>query len=67
MHSTYHELTVLTRQTLTAYLEAILSKRYSSPSSDIIAVLAGLEDVDSVLTDFVAALDVVIRDGRDGR
>lgn len=59
------KLTVLTLQTLTAFLEAVLSKKYPSPSSDIILVLAGLEDVDEVLTDFVGGLDDILRNGRN--
>lgn len=46
------------------FLECILSKKYPSPSSDIISVLAGLEDADSVFSGFVATLDRSIRDGR---
>jgi hypothetical protein len=54
----------LTRQTLTIFLDAALSKRYTNPSSDIIAVLAGLHYADTVLSDFVATIDSVIRNGR---
>ncbi|OCK79650.1 DUF1741-domain-containing protein [Lepidopterella palustris CBS 459.81] len=50
--------------TLTVFLGAILSKKYTNPSSDIISVLAGLHDADAVMSDFVASLDVVIRNGR---
>ncbi|KAF2470707.1 DUF1741-domain-containing protein [Lindgomyces ingoldianus] len=50
--------------TLTVFLDAALSKRYTNPSSDIISVLAGLHNADSVLSDFVATLDAVIRNGR---
>jgi hypothetical protein len=49
---------------LTVFLEGALSKKYTNPSSDIIAVLAGLHDADHVMSDFVAALDAVIRSGR---
>jgi hypothetical protein len=55
----------LTDQTLTVFLGAVLSKRYTNPSSDIISVLAGLDDVDTVFSDLVAALDNIIRNGRD--
>ncbi|CAI6266348.1 unnamed protein product [Periconia digitata] len=51
-------------ETLTVFLDAALSKKYTNPSSDIIAVLAGLNDADTVMSDFVAALDTVIRNGR---
>ena len=54
----------LTSQTLTAFLDAALTKKYTNPSSDIIAVLAGLNNADTVMTDFIATLDTVIRTGR---
>lgn len=38
-------------------------KKYTNPSSDIITVLAGLDEVDQVFTDFVAVLDKIIRSG----
>jgi len=49
---------------LTIFLEGALTKKYTNPSSDIIAVLAGLHDADAVMSDFVAALDTVMRNGR---
>jgi hypothetical protein len=42
-----------------------LGKKYTNPSSDIITVLAGLDYVDTVFTDFVGALDAIIRNGRN--
>ncbi|KAI1472123.1 DUF1741-domain-containing protein [Daldinia caldariorum] len=51
-------------ETLTTFFSAILPKKYTNPSSDIIAVLAGLDQVDAVFTDFVGALDGVIRNGK---
>ncbi|TVY19041.1 UPF0668 protein [Lachnellula arida] len=54
----------LTRKTITAFLASVLPKKYTNPSSDIINVLAGLDEVDAVFTDFVAALDVTIKTGR---
>jgi hypothetical protein len=54
----------LTGQTLTVFLDAALTKKYTNPSSDVISVLAGLNDADSVMTDFVATLDTAIRNGR---
>jgi hypothetical protein len=53
----------LTRQTITAFLASVLPKKYNNASSDIINVLAGLDEVDAVFTDFVAALEVTIRTG----
>ncbi len=50
-------------QTLTTFFSAVLTKKYTNPSSDIIAVLAGLDHVDTVFTDFVGALDSIIRNG----
>ncbi|KAF2866097.1 hypothetical protein BDV95DRAFT_211991 [Massariosphaeria phaeospora] len=50
--------------TLTVFLDSALTKRYTNPSSDIIAVLAGLHDADAVMSDFVATLDTIIRNGR---
>ncbi|KAI1341704.1 DUF1741-domain-containing protein [Xylariaceae sp. FL0016] len=51
-------------ETLTTFFSAILPKKYTNPSSDIIAVLAGLDQVDIVFTDFVGALDGIIRNGK---
>ncbi|KAF2190564.1 DUF1741-domain-containing protein [Zopfia rhizophila CBS 207.26] len=50
--------------TLTVFLDTALSKKYTNPSSDIISILAGLHDADAVMSDFVATLDTVIRNGR---
>lgn len=52
-------------ETLTVFLDAALTKKYTNPSSDIISVLAGLHDADVVMADFVGALDMVIRNGRN--
>ncbi|KAJ5942504.1 hypothetical protein N7516_002672 [Penicillium verrucosum] len=49
--------------TLTVFLTSILSKKYTNPSSDVITVLAGLDEVDHVISDFVAVLDRTIRNG----
>ncbi|KAH7399053.1 hypothetical protein DE146DRAFT_613816 [Phaeosphaeria sp. MPI-PUGE-AT-0046c] len=51
-------------ETLTVFLDAALTKKYTNPSSDVISVLAGLNDADAVMTDFVATLDTTIRNGR---
>ncbi|RFU29757.1 hypothetical protein B7463_g6569, partial [Scytalidium lignicola] len=50
--------------TTAAFFSSVLTKKYTNPSSDIINVLAGLDKVDAVFTDFVAALDATIRTGR---
>ncbi|KAF2497589.1 DUF1741-domain-containing protein [Lophium mytilinum] len=50
--------------TLIVFLGAVLSKKYTNPSSDIISVLTGLNNADTVMSDFVASLDIVIRTGR---
>ncbi|KAJ4297512.1 hypothetical protein N0V90_005404 [Kalmusia sp. IMI 367209] len=52
-------------ETLTVFLDAALTKKYTNPSSDIISVLAGLHDADVVMADFVGALDMIIRNGRN--
>ncbi|KAL8955859.1 MAG: hypothetical protein Q9193_006434 [Seirophora villosa] len=53
-------------QTLTVFLDIVLAKRYTNPSSEIITVLAGLDEVDDVFLDFANAIEVVIRTGRSG-
>ncbi|RKF62716.1 UPF0588 membrane protein C20F10.02c [Golovinomyces cichoracearum] len=50
--------------TCTALMAAILTKKFTNPSSDIIDILAGLDEVDAIFTEFVAALDNTIRTGR---
>lgn len=54
----------LTKQTLTVFLGGILAKRYTNPSADIITVLAGLNEVDTVFTDFANGIESTIRTGR---
>ena len=54
----------LTYQTLTVFLDVVLSKRYPNQSSDIIAVLAGLDQIDPILIDFANVVDGAIRNGR---
>ncbi|KAM3443117.1 hypothetical protein MY4824_000822 [Beauveria thailandica] len=51
--------------TLKVFLSCVLTKRYAHPSSANIAVLAGLDRIDLVFTDFVTTLDTVIRAGDD--
>ncbi|KAH8708605.1 hypothetical protein GQ44DRAFT_776972 [Phaeosphaeriaceae sp. PMI808] len=51
-------------ETLTVFLDATLAKKYTNPSSDVISVLAGLHNADVVMTDFIATLDTIIRNGR---
>ncbi|PGG96769.1 hypothetical protein AJ79_09452 [Helicocarpus griseus UAMH5409] len=48
-------------ETLTTFLGGVLTKKYTNPSSDIITVLAGIDEVDHVVSDFVVALDGIIR------
>jgi hypothetical protein len=50
-------------QTLATFLTSILSKKYTNPSSDVISVLAGLDEVDCVISEFVSVLDGIIRNG----
>lgn len=54
----------LATQTLSTFLAAVLAKKYTNPSSDIITVLAGLDHIDAVFTDFVGSLDYIIRNGK---
>ena len=54
----------LTGQTLTVFLGGVLAKRYTNPSADIITVLAGLDEVDTVFSDFANAIETIIRTGR---
>ncbi|CAI7604830.1 unnamed protein product [Penicillium bialowiezense] len=49
--------------TLTIFLTSVLSKKYTNPSSDVITVLAGLDEVDHVISEFVTVLDRTIRNG----
>lgn len=50
-------------ETLTVFLACVLKKKYTNPSSDVITVLAGLDEVDRVISDFVSMLDGIIRNG----
>ncbi|PYH96242.1 DUF1741-domain-containing protein [Aspergillus ellipticus CBS 707.79] len=50
-------------ETLTVFLACVLKKKYTNPSSDVITVLAGLDHVDHVISNFVAVLDGIIRNG----
>ncbi|KAL8931783.1 MAG: hypothetical protein Q9216_007073 [Gyalolechia sp. 2 TL-2023] len=52
--------------TLTVFLGVVLAKRYTNPSSEIITVLAGLDEVDDVFLDFANAIETVIRSGESG-
>ncbi|KAL9601960.1 MAG: hypothetical protein Q9219_002184 [cf. Caloplaca sp. 3 TL-2023] len=49
--------------TLTVFLGVVLAKRYTNPSSEIITVLAGLDDVDDVFPNFANAIEMVVRAG----
>lgn len=51
-------------QTLSVFLSCVLSKKYPHPSSDVIAVLAGLDYIDTIFTEFVGTLDGIIRNGK---
>ncbi|KPM41206.1 hypothetical protein AK830_g5334 [Neonectria ditissima] len=50
--------------TLSVFLSCLLSKKYPQPSSDIMVVLAGLDHIDTLFTEFVSALDSIIRNGQ---
>ncbi|KAM3483634.1 hypothetical protein MY8738_002944 [Beauveria namnaoensis] len=49
--------------TLKVFLSCVLTKRYAHPSSANIAILAGLDRIDLVFTDFVTTLENAIRAG----
>lgn len=51
-------------QTLTVFLGAVLAKKFMNPSSDVITVLAGLDEVDAVFFDFANAIETTLRTGR---
>jgi hypothetical protein len=46
---------------LTAFLSAVLDKRYMNPSTDVIEVLAGLDTIDKLVSDLVHGLDSIIK------
>ncbi|KAI5858473.1 hypothetical protein BZA05DRAFT_381334 [Tricharina praecox] len=50
--------------TLQIFLREVLKKRFTNFSSDVISLLTGLSNVDAVFTDFVAALETHIRNGK---
>ncbi|KAF2154428.1 DUF1741-domain-containing protein [Myriangium duriaei CBS 260.36] len=50
-------------ETLAVFLDSVLAKRYQSPSADIIEVLAGLDNVDTVFHQLVDVLDKTISQG----
>jgi len=49
---------------LIVFLDAVLNKRYGNPGADIMTVLAGLDDVDVIFSDFVAVLDEIVGTGK---
>ena len=51
---------------MTVFFAVVLAKKYTNPSSDIIEVLAGLDNVDAVFNTLVETLDHAITDGRTG-
>lgn len=56
-------LTYNGEQNLTAFLGGVLSKKYTNPSSDVIVILAGLDEVDKLVSDLVNGIDDLIRHG----
>ncbi|EGP91136.1 unnamed protein product [Zymoseptoria tritici ST99CH_1A5] len=50
--------------TLTVFFQRVMSKKFSNASSDIIEVLAGIDNVDAVFYDLVDTLDHAVKDGR---
>ncbi|KAL9099077.1 MAG: hypothetical protein Q9163_005368 [Psora crenata] len=50
--------------TLAVFLVEVLAKKYANQSADIIAIVAGLDEVDVVFVDFATAIEGAIRNGR---
>jgi hypothetical protein len=48
---------------LTAFLGGVLTKKYTNPSSDVIEILAGLDQVDRRVSDLVKVIDDLVRKG----
>ncbi|KAG6175012.1 hypothetical protein E4U27_006337 [Claviceps purpurea] len=48
---------------LSIFFSCLLSKKYPHPSSDIITILAGLDHIDAVFTDFTSTFESIIRNG----
>ncbi|KAK2735204.1 hypothetical protein FQN57_001309 [Myotisia sp. PD_48] len=51
-------------ETLTLFLISVLTKKYTNPSSDVIIILAGLNDVDHNCSEFVSVIDGIVRNGQ---
>ncbi|KAL8303163.1 hypothetical protein RB600_006868 [Gaeumannomyces tritici] len=52
-------------ETLSTFFTAVVGKKFTNPTSDIIDVIAGLDQIDQGFTDFVSALEGLIRNGKD--
>ncbi len=63
LFSTLAPLTYHVGQNLTAFLGGVLTKKYTNPSSDVIAVLAGLHEVDKRVSDLVNGIEDLVRNG----
>ena len=46
---------------MTVFFSVVLAKRYTTPSADIIDVLAGLDSVDAVFSEVVSTLEDAIQ------
>ena len=53
-------------KTLIVFLGVVFSKKYTNPSSDIITVIAGLDEVDAVMSDFANAIEHQLKSGASG-
>ncbi|TGZ84851.1 DUF1741-domain-containing protein [Ascodesmis nigricans] len=51
-------------ETLQLFLGCVLKKKYTNASSEVIAVLTGLDEVDNVMEGLVDSLEGIIRGGR---
>ncbi|KKY20853.1 hypothetical protein UCRPC4_g04014 [Phaeomoniella chlamydospora] len=50
---------------MAALLGGVLTKRYTNPSSDVIQVLAGLDEVDIIVTRLVSCIDSTVKEHGD--
>lgn len=52
-------------ENMAALLGGVLTKRYTNPSSDVIQVLAGLDEVDIIVTRLVSCIDSTVKEHGD--
>ena len=67
LRSTTFAVEAYPAKTLTVFLDCVLSKKYLNPSSDIINILTGFDDVDSVFFEFADAIETALVAGNTGQ